>query len=116
MPLLLKEYLKSFGRSKKWVFDRVYDYGDDRYITIFKDNIAREEIFEEDYEIIQDIFICGDFAHGHYCYMISDNGEAVVLLPLFPHETYFGIWIHSKQIIERQLVAYNELFKIAKKA
>jgi hypothetical protein len=48
--------------------------------------------------------------------IISDNGEAVVLLPLFPHETYFGIWIHSKQIIERQLVAYNELFKIAKKA
>lgn len=48
--------------------------------------------------------------------IISDNGEAVVLLPLFPHETYFGIWIHSKQIIERQLVGYNELFKIAKKA
>ncbi|NHK31303.1 MAG: TrmB family transcriptional regulator [Asgard group archaeon] len=48
--------------------------------------------------------------------IISDNGEAVVLLPLFPHESYFGIWIHSKQIIERQLVAYNELFKIAKKA
>ncbi|NHJ41397.1 MAG: TrmB family transcriptional regulator [Asgard group archaeon] len=48
--------------------------------------------------------------------IISDNGEAIVLLPLFPHETYFGIWIHSKQIIERQLIAYNELFKIAKKS
>jgi sugar-specific transcriptional regulator TrmB len=48
--------------------------------------------------------------------MISDYGEAVVLLPLFPHETYFGIWIHSKTITDRQLVAYDELFKIAKKA
>ncbi|NHJ47381.1 MAG: TrmB family transcriptional regulator [Asgard group archaeon] len=48
--------------------------------------------------------------------MISDNGEVAILLPLFPHETYFGIWIHSKIIINRQLAAYNELFKIAKKA
>ncbi|MHA1213182.1 MAG: TrmB family transcriptional regulator [Candidatus Heimdallarchaeota archaeon] len=47
--------------------------------------------------------------------IISDTGEAVILLPLFPHEHYFGIWIHSKQIIERQLISYNELFKLAKK-
>ncbi len=48
--------------------------------------------------------------------IISDNGESAIILPLFPRETYFGIWIHSKQIINRQLVAYDELFKIAKKA
>ncbi len=47
--------------------------------------------------------------------IISDNGESAIILPLFPRETYFGIWIHSKQIINRQLVAYDELFKIAKK-
>ncbi|MFW9923166.1 MAG: TrmB family transcriptional regulator [Candidatus Thorarchaeota archaeon] len=46
--------------------------------------------------------------------IISDNGEAVILLPLFPNETYFGIWISSSEIIQRQLVAYNELYKIGK--
>jgi hypothetical protein len=48
--------------------------------------------------------------------IISDTGEAVVLLPLFPKENYFGIWIYSEQIINRQLQTYNELFKIAQKA
>ncbi|MBD3192006.1 MAG: hypothetical protein GF308_15270 [Candidatus Heimdallarchaeota archaeon] len=48
--------------------------------------------------------------------IISDMGETVVILPLFPHETYFGIWICSQEIINRQLQAYNELQKIASKA
>lgn len=47
--------------------------------------------------------------------IISDNNESIVLLPLFPHETFFGIWIYSSQIIDRQLKAYNELIKIARK-
>ncbi|MHA1743265.1 MAG: TrmB family transcriptional regulator [Candidatus Heimdallarchaeota archaeon] len=48
--------------------------------------------------------------------IISDSGESVVLLPLFPHETFFGIWVFSEQIIKQQLVAYNELFSLAEKA
>ena len=48
--------------------------------------------------------------------IISDNGESLIILPLFPNVTIFGIWVHSAQIVERQLNAYNELFKIAKKA
>lgn len=48
--------------------------------------------------------------------IISDMGETVVILPLFPHETFFGIWICSQEIINRQLQAYNELQKIASKA
>jgi len=47
--------------------------------------------------------------------IISDSGESIVILPLFPHETYFGIWICSEQIIAQQLAAYNELFSIASK-
>ncbi|MBN1329084.1 MAG: hypothetical protein JXA54_06385 [Candidatus Heimdallarchaeota archaeon] len=47
--------------------------------------------------------------------IISDSGESIIILPLFPHETYFGIWISSEQIVTRQLAAYNELFKIATK-
>lgn len=48
--------------------------------------------------------------------IISDAKEAVIILPLFPHETYFGIWICSDQIVVKQLQAYDELFKISKKA
>jgi len=46
---------------------------------------------------------------------ISDAGESVILLPLFPHELFFGFWINSKQIVERQLTAYNELFALGQK-
>ncbi|HUT81203.1 MAG TPA: helix-turn-helix domain-containing protein [Candidatus Bathyarchaeia archaeon] len=47
--------------------------------------------------------------------IISDSGESVLILPLFPHETYFGIWFSSEQIVRRQLAGYDELFKIATK-
>ena len=45
--------------------------------------------------------------------IISDENESVIILPLFPHETYFGIWISSETIVQKQLEAYDELTKIA---
>ena len=47
--------------------------------------------------------------------IISDNNETLILLPLFPHESYFGIWVSSPEIVEKQIHAYNEVFKIAHK-
>ncbi|MHA1555642.1 MAG: TrmB family transcriptional regulator [Candidatus Heimdallarchaeota archaeon] len=47
--------------------------------------------------------------------LISDHGETLIILPLFPNDRYFGIWIYNKGIINRQLYYYNDLFKLAKK-
>ena len=47
--------------------------------------------------------------------IISDNNESVIILPLFPHETYFGIWVSSKAIVQKQQEGYDELAKIASK-
>lgn len=48
--------------------------------------------------------------------LISDHGESLIILPLFPNDRYFGMWIYNKDIINRQLYYYNDLFKLAKKA
>ena len=42
--------------------------------------------------------------------IIADHGETVVLLPLFPNDRYFGIWIYNNEIINRQLEIYNMFF------
>jgi sugar-specific transcriptional regulator TrmB len=48
--------------------------------------------------------------------IISDTEESCILLPIFPHETYFGIWVYSKEIVTKQKLAYDELHKLSKKA
>jgi hypothetical protein len=47
--------------------------------------------------------------------MIADSKESCILLPIFPHETHFGIWVYSKEIVSKQKFAYDELHKLAKK-
>jgi len=47
--------------------------------------------------------------------IISDEEESCILLPIFPHETYFGIWVYSNEIVKKQKFAFNELHKLSKK-
>ena len=47
--------------------------------------------------------------------IISDAEESCILLPIFPHETYFGIWVYSNDIVKKQKFAYDELHKLSKK-
>jgi sugar-specific transcriptional regulator TrmB len=47
--------------------------------------------------------------------MIADTEESCILLPIFPHETHFGIWVYSEEIVKKQRFAFDELHKLAKK-
>jgi sugar-specific transcriptional regulator TrmB len=42
--------------------------------------------------------------------MISDKREAIVLIPLFPQESYFGVWIYSPQIVSRQIDIFEKVY------
>ena len=44
--------------------------------------------------------------------MISDHGESLIILPLFPDERYFGIWIYNSEIVSRQLAVYDMFYDL----
>ena len=60
-------------------------------------------------EFLRIIKNIGDFI-DYLGIIIADHGETIVLLPLFPNDKYFGIWIYNEEIIHRQLEIYDMFF------